>query len=377
MTDVRDGHRRAFDPARLTQARRLAGKTKKALSADVKVVSAVAIGQYESGAVKPRDDLLPVLADALDVPTGFLLAGRPHAPLDAAAAHFRSLRSTPAIERNRAIAFVEQVSELTLALSRRVKLPTVDLPGFSAGEVDVSERDMPAEPVAAAAVLRERWGLRAGPVQHLVRQLESRGIVVVFTPVSDHDVARVDAFSTSATPRPIIVSTPDRADDVYRHRYSVAHELAHLVLHADAEPGDPLREKEADTFAAAFLTPGDELEPVLPRRVDFAGYARLSAHWGVEVKSLIYRSRELGVISDVSARRAYQRLNIMKDSGSFPADPVGNYSGEMPAMLKRAFALASEHGLKITTLAEELQWPVTRLRQLLDWTDERPVLRLV
>lgn len=92
---------------------------------------------------------------------------------------------------------------------------------------------------------------------------------------------------------------------------------------------------------------------------------------------MLYRSRELGVISDVSARRAYQRLNIMKDAGSFPADPVGNYSGEMPATLKRAFAPANEHGLKITTLAEELQWPVTRLRQLLDWTDERLVLRLV
>ncbi len=46
-------------------------------------------------------------------------------------------------------------------------------------------------------------------------------------------------------------------------------------------------------------------------------------------------------------------------------------------MLKRAFALANEHGLKITTLAEELQWPITRLRQILDWSDERPVLRLV
>jgi len=376
VTNSRDRIRGMFDPARLTQARRLAGITKKTLSERVDV-SAVTIGHWESGAVQPRTDALPALADALGVPPGFLLAGRPHTPLDAAAAHFRSLRSTPAIERNKAVAFVEQVGELTHALSRRVKLPPVDVPGFDAGEIDITEAGLPSDPATAARELRRRWNLGDGPVRHLVRQLESRGIIVVFTPISDREFAKVSAFSTSAMPRPIIVSTPDRADDVYWHRFSVAHELGHLVLHADAEPGDAMREREADAFAAEFLTPAAQLQLALPRRISFAEYAALSAHWGVEVKSLIYRSRELGVISDVSARRAYQRLNIMIAAGSFPSDPVARYPGEMPATLKRAFALASEHGLKMSALSDELQWPLPRLRQILDWTDERPVLRMV
>jgi hypothetical protein len=36
------------------------------------------------------------------------------------------------------------------------------------------------------------------------------------------------------------VLTPDRADDVYRHRFTAAHELGHLLLHSDTAPGDQL-----------------------------------------------------------------------------------------------------------------------------------------
>ncbi|MFE2933050.1 ImmA/IrrE family metallo-endopeptidase [Streptomyces sp. NPDC059278] len=65
--------------------------------------------------------------------------------------------------------------------------------------------------------------------------------------------ASVDAFSTRAA-RPLVVLTAARADDIYRHRFTAAHELGHLVLHADAT-GDSRQEKQADAFAAEFLTP--------------------------------------------------------------------------------------------------------------------------
>lgn len=68
---------RAFDPARLTQARVLAELTKGEL-ADVLDVSAAAVGQYEAGATKPRPDLLPELSHILKVPVEFFAAGRPH-----------------------------------------------------------------------------------------------------------------------------------------------------------------------------------------------------------------------------------------------------------------------------------------------------------
>src|SRR5450755_305258 len=252
---------RDFDPARLTQARYLAGMTKREV-ADAIHVTAAAVGQYEAG-MRPRPDLIPSLAATLNVLPTFFLPGRPHARLDASTAHFRSLRSTRAFQRAKAVAFVEQVWELTYAIEKLVRLPFVDVPGFSGGE-SVPPADVPHEPESAARLIRRQWNLGSGPVRHLVRTMESHGIVTAMVPFDDVDVARVDAFSTSRLPRPMIVLTPDRAKDVYRHRFTAAHELGHLILHGETAPGEYQQEREADAFAAEFLTPAESISAELP-----------------------------------------------------------------------------------------------------------------
>jgi Zn-dependent peptidase ImmA (M78 family)/transcriptional regulator with XRE-family HTH domain len=365
---------RAFDPARLTQARHLAGLTKTALAGRIGI-SAAAVGQWEAGATPPRPDHLQQAAEILDVPVDFFALGRPYAQLDAASAHFRSLRSTRAAQRAKAIAFVEQVWELAYALEKRVKLPAVDLPGFSGGEVHHDR--FPTDPIRAARALRAAWRLGDTPVPHLVRTLENHGLIVTLVPFAGAETPRVDAFSTSRLPRPLIVLTPDRADDVYRHRFTAAHELGHLLLHSDTAPGDQQQEHEADVFAAELLTPRDVIGPTLPAKLDFLALGELSRSWGVSIKSLIYRSRELGLFSEATARRAYQRLNQMDRLGLITPEPVTNYAGETPCLLAKAFALAEARGLTLPDMARELRWPIRRLRALLGEADARPALRLV
>jgi Zn-dependent peptidase ImmA (M78 family)/DNA-binding XRE family transcriptional regulator len=364
----------AFDPARLTQARRLAGMTKKSV-ADALGVSSVAVGQWEAGTHPPRPDHVGVLAQSLAVPPAFFAAGRPYARLESSAAHFRRLRKTPAIQRAKAIAFTEQVWELVYALEKRVQLPPVDLPGFSAGEVNKDE--MPSEPAAAAQELRRRWSLGTGRIPQLVRTMERRGIVVTLTPFAGAATKNVDAFSTSHLPRPVVVLTPDRADDVYRHRFTAAHELGHLLLHPDTAPGDLQQEREADAFAAELLTPAEIITPQLPGRMDLHALDRLSKEWGVAVESLIYRCREVGVISEPAYRRAFQRLNHLRQLNLFGAEPVTRYPGEIPMLLRRAFELAEANGLSLRDLADELKIKLPRLRLLLGQEDPRPQLRLV
>lgn len=364
-----------FHPPRLTQARHLAGMTKKDVALGIGV-SAAAVGQYETGSSKPRPDLIPRLADVLDVPVEFFLAGRPLGKLDTTMAHFRALRSTSGAQRNRALGFAGQVWELAHALEKRVQLPLVDLPGFAGGEVHPGT-EMPRDPAEAARALRLHWGLGKGPVRHLVRHLEAHGIVVVVPPAADQATSKIDAFASSGLPRPLIVLTPNRADDVYRHRFSAAHELGHLVLHS-ASTGDSQQEREADAFAAEFLTPRAAIYPLLPSRIDLARLGDLSRTWGVSVKSLIYRCRELGISSDASASRAYQKLNSLAQLPGFCPEPVSGYPGEQPIMLTQAYELASQdQGLTVRKLAHELAWKATRVHELLGMPDKRPVLRLV
>ncbi|QKZ23271.1 helix-turn-helix domain-containing protein [Streptomyces chartreusis] len=364
-----------FHAPRLTQARRLAGLTKRDVAEGIGV-SAAAVGQYEAGTNRPRPELIPRLADVLDVPMQFFVAGRPMGKLDSSMAHFRALRSTSGAQRERALGFVEQVWELTHALEKRVQLPLVNLPGFTGGEVHPGI-DLPADPVGAARELRRHWGLGDGPVRHLARRMESHGLIVAAPSEADAAAAKVDAFSSCGLLRPVVVLTPNRADDVYRYRFSAAHELGHLVLHT-ASTGDSLLEREADSFAAEFLTPEKSVLPLLPRRVDLARLAGLSRTWGVSVSSLVYRYRELGLVSDATISRSYQRLRGLSRQPGFAPESVRGFPGEQPVMLRKAFELAEQDtGLTIRELAAELAWKPARVRELLGMPDSRPVLRLV
>lgn len=364
----------AFDPARLTQARRLAELTKRAV-AEAVGVSPAAVGQWESGVIAPRPDHVARLADLLDVPPAFLAAGRRYVRLDVADAHFRSLRSTPAALRTKAITFTEQVWEVTYALERRVQLPPVDLPGFAGGEVQPG--DYAGDPVAAAQHLRRHWRLDPGPIPHLVRTMERHGLIVTLVPFAGAATKTIDAFSTSHLPRPVVVLTPDRANDVFRHRFTAAHELGHLVLHGDTAPGDPIQERQADAFAAEFLTPAASIVPQLPVRLEMHELERLGRAWGVAIDSLVYRCHEVGRISDATYRRAFQRLNQLRNVGLFPKEAVDGYPGEIPDLLGKAYAVAERHGLTLAELADELKLTLPRLRLLLGHPDNRPTLQLV
>jgi Zn-dependent peptidase ImmA (M78 family)/transcriptional regulator with XRE-family HTH domain len=355
---------RLFEPARLTQARVLAWLTKAELAEQI-AVSPAAIGQYESGITKPRPDLLPVLAKKLKVPVEFFATGRPLGRLDAADAHFRSLRSTRAKDRAKAAAHAEQVWELSYALEKQIRFPDVDLPSIRDGTT----------PAAAARILREAWVKPRGPVSHLAATMESRGIVVCLIPLSNEAVTRVKAYSTNALGRPIVVVTPERFKSVYEYRFTCAHEVGHLLMHPNPLPGDRQQEREADQFAAEFLTPRAEIEPLLPKTVRMSVLDGLSKTWGVSVESLIYRMGELRLISDVSIRRAHQRLASM--AAYRREEPLAAYAGEVPTLLQEAMNLAARHGYHRIDLARELSWTPSHVTEVMGEVDSRPALRLV
>lgn len=350
-----------FEPARLTQARVRAGMSKTELAHDVGV-SPAAIGQYEAGVTAPRAEVLGRLAKALASRPDFFNAGRPLARTDTVNAHFRSLRTARVSDRQKALATATLVWELTFALERFIQLPEVELPELPAG----------TSPSEAAAELRSHWQLPDGPVKHLVATAESHGIVVAVRPLKEID--DVDAFSVVILERPLIITTPRRTENVFTHRFSVAHEIGHLLLHGGVGEPSAAVEKEADEFAAAFLTPAAAMDEALPQRLDLAALDRLGRKWGVAPTSLVRRMVERGRTTESSARRAYQRLQALYDP---TADPTNSYRGEMPTLLKKAADLAGEHGSGVPALAEALKLSPAQVRDLLGETDQRPVLRLV
>ena len=352
----------AFAPARLTMARELAGLRKRDLAEAIDRTAA-AVSQYELGQARPSGETLGRCAAALDVPVSFFTAGRPQLRLDTTGAHFRSLRSTTAHQRQQALAHVELLWELIDQLDNVLELPSLGL-GLPLGM-------RPGDPAATAGMIRKAWDIPAGPVVHLVRTLETRGIVLTQLPGVDAEA--IDAFSAALHGRPIIVLS--RKGNPMRQRFSVAHELGHLLLHPEPAPGSRVHEREANTFAAELLMPADEIRDHLPTPVDITALKETADGYGVSVAALAYRGKDLGVYSESTLRRIMATLTKL---GWRTDEPVGSrYPGERPELLTRAAELAAAHGLPLPVLADRLHLPVPRLRELLGMPAPRPHLRLI
>jgi len=348
----------AFAPARLTMARELAGLRKRELADRIDRTPA-AVSQYELGQSRPSAATLTRCADALSVPVTFFSVGRPQLRLDTAHAHFRSLRATTAVQRQQALAHVELLWEITDQLDQVIELPPVDL-GLPLG---IPHGDV-------ARTVRKAWDLPTGPVVHLVRNLEARGVVI--TRIVSLSSDGIDAFS--ADPGRPIIALSDKGNPM-RRRFSVAHELGHLLLHPDPAPGSPQHERQANAFAAEFLMPAAEIRPLLPTPVDVPRLKEIADGYGVSVAALAYRGKDLGVYGDSTLRRVMATLAGL---GWRTHEPVcSDYAGEEPELLRRAVELAAEHGLPLAILASRLHIGLPRLRALVGMPTTRPRLRLV
>ncbi|MGH3481470.1 MAG: helix-turn-helix domain-containing protein, partial [Nocardioidaceae bacterium] len=271
-----------FDGSRLTLARHLAGLRKTELAARVEK-SATAVAAWESGAKRPTAAHVAQLALSLSVDPGFFAVRPDDIAALSTTPHFRSLRSTSQLARDQAFAYGQLAADIANSLERHVELPAPDVPSRPVA-IDDRAGDGPEH---AARLIREQWGIGAGPVGHLVRMLENHGILVVFSPPR---TASVDAYSFDSPLRPVVVLNPIKRD-YYRQRFDVAHELGHLVMHGDAEPGGRIVEDQAHRFAAELLMPAAEIRDLLP--VTMGGntwktLGRLKEQWGVSMQALLF-----------------------------------------------------------------------------------------
>jgi Zn-dependent peptidase ImmA (M78 family)/transcriptional regulator with XRE-family HTH domain len=319
-----------FDAGRLTLARRLRGMRKNQLAHAVGTTP-TAIGQYEAGVHRPSERTLSRLAIALGVPVEFFHAGR--GPMSLDTAHFRSLRSTTQIERDQALAYGRIAADIVTALEELVELPPADLP-----ERPVSPEEIAGPgPTEAARLARESMGCAPGPIPHLVRLLEAHGVIALILPPSTE---RVDAFSIGAHPRPMVLFNPAKGD-YWRNRFDGAHELGHLIMHADAEPGSKIIEDQAHRFAAEFLMPETAIADQLPGTADWAHLAELKTTWGVSMAALLYRARTLKKMRESTYRNAMSTMSARgwRRHEPGPATPL-----ERPTMLTRAVELIADAG---------------------------------
>jgi Zn-dependent peptidase ImmA (M78 family)/transcriptional regulator with XRE-family HTH domain len=342
-----------FDSARLKMARHLAGLRKSDLAALVDK-SPTAVAAWESGAKRPTAATVAQLALSLSVDPGFFAIRAEDVAALCTAPHFRSLRSTSQLARDQAYAYGQLAVDITNSLERHVEFPDSAVPSYPV-PVDDPDGDGPER---AAQLLRQEWAMGDGPAGHLVRMLENHGVLVVFSPPQ---TATVDAYSFDSKLRPVVVLNPIKRD-YYRQRFDVAHELGHLMMHSDAEPGGRIVEAQAHRFAAELLMPADQIRDLLPATMGGAAWqtlARLKEQWGVSIQALLYRARWLGRLSDTSYRNA---MTTISARGWRRNEPGLISAIEQPSLLPRAVELLTQEGIDEFQLVTQCRMPTELFR---------------
>jgi transcriptional regulator with XRE-family HTH domain len=120
------------------------------------------------------------------------------------------------------------VAELNLRLMHLRRL-------LQAVEVDASFQvpnlpfDQFGDAERIAGLLRSQWQMPSGPVRDLTRVLEAAGVVVVHSTLGGSAVDGV-TFRAPGLPPLVVLNVEQPAD---RMRFTLAHELGHLVMHHD------------------------------------------------------------------------------------------------------------------------------------------------
>ncbi len=153
-----------------------------------------------------------------------------------------------------------------------------------------------------AADVRAAWRVKPGPIPNVTKLIEAAGGIVFVmdlgTDLIDGTNMRLPAFP------PLLFLNENVAGE--RHRFNLAHELGHVVMHASVSLGDA--EDEAYRFASELLMPRSQIKSDL-RQLDLAAAARLKTFWGASMAAIIKRAHDLEVISNAKYRRLFQSLN--------------------------------------------------------------------
>jgi Zn-dependent peptidase ImmA (M78 family)/DNA-binding XRE family transcriptional regulator len=335
---------------RVRQAREFCGLTQTDLANRVSVDQS-AIALVEAGLRQPSSEMLASLAMQTGFSPAFFRQGFPP-QFSVGSLLFRAQQSVTARQRSQAQRYGEIVYESAMRMAAQV---------VTTNPLRLPQLDPGTTPELAAELTRAALGLAPDrPVGPLINLIERSGVIVLALPTH---LPKRDAFSlwTQATPStPLIALSTGVPGD--RLRFSVAHELGHLVLHSALKGGLATVEKEADRFAAAFLLPAASMWQELVPPLTLTMLAELKPRWGVAIQALVMRAKELEIISPNQAAYLFKQISMR---GWRTNEPI-RLEPEKPRAYRKMAELLYGSPIDVRRLADEASLPMGLVQDILD-----------
>lgn len=338
---------------RIQQARKSAGLSLRVL-ADKAGISAMAISKYENDQITPSSGVLLSLADALGVRVEYFfriskvqlkeVEYRKHTKLPKKTLDQIEGDVIEQIER-----FLELEEFLPVSPIELFKLPD-DLP-FVRSYDDIEQ---------VVERVREKWELGTTPIPDLIDTLEEKGIKV-FQSNALHG-EKFDGLAAQANGTPVIVVGQDWPGD--RQRFTLAHELGHLVLAKRLAEGLD-EEKAAHRFAGAFLVPASEVFKELGNkrnRLDPVELCILKQAYGLSMQGWIFRAYNLGILNQVAFNEMWA---LFREKGWRKVEPGKQYPAEKPKLfMQMVFHACAEELISESKAAELLGKSISEFRTI-------------
>lgn len=349
-------HECSINPLRLTEAREAKGLTMADL-ARLLDLSRQAISSFEKGIKKPSPATLRLISRALNLPERFFTAKNASPEMESAV-HFRRRSSAAKKEQMQARGKGKWIAFVVKEMSRFATIPEPNLPELEIKDIE-NLTDPDIEKIATD--VRRFWGLGDGPIKNLTNLLENNGIII--GPI--HSNEKLDAFSFWCENKPFIAT--DNRSTAVRHRFNLAHELGHLVIHRfvmDEELKEKLFfqkiEKQANNFASCFLMPAVSFGQEYYSS-NLTALLNLKERWLTSISSIIMRASNLSLISDNQKQYLFRQLTSYRKK-----EPLDDQlPKEVPQLINKLAKFLDKNGLlKISDLFDKLALPISDLASI-------------
>lgn len=328
----------------LALAREREGLTQSEV-ADRASVTQATVSRVESGALRQlTDEALARIASVVDVPVSFLTWFPPVRHLGFHRL-FRFQRKVGARDLARIEANIN---------ARRLHLIEVLRRFAVSASMPMPSPDTYAEfePAEAARALRRLWSLRPGPIVNLTRLLESAGILVVEVSDLPPEFGGLAIHAYGAMP--MIFVPVGQPDD--RRRLTLAHELAHLLLHQKAVEK---QEDEAYEFAQEFLFPEAEARARLSA-FDLSSAIRVKGEYRISLQAIAMRAGSLQLISPLEKQKFFKMMSARGWRREEPGTLRPEAVSVVPELVRR---LIADFGGSAERTAEFLRESPRRVRE--------------
>lgn len=302
-----------FNPDMLKIARESRQMTQQELAENINV-SQVIVSKVEAGINNPSEKFLENISKELDYPIKFF--ENDCYALDMGVRLHRKKSSLLKREEN----YIDSIAaKNNIYISKLLNFIDIDV---NIPEIVIDEEKTPE---TIAEEVRYIWGLPKGYVRNMTKILEGSGIIINEIDMHPKKFDGVSFYNKKHGIGFIIINKNQPPD---RYRFTLAHELGHLIMHRNSLSSK--REEEANAFASSFLMPAKDIKEDL-KNLQFWNLPNLKSIWRVSMSALVRRAKDLELID----KNKYTSLNVrISQSGYRINEPTMDIEKEEPTLLK-------------------------------------------